>query len=105
MSEVIERLKAKFAVEAAVSLDRIDQWVGELHRGGRRREIAGRIREEAHGLKGAAAVLEFHEFRDRTAALETAAADLGELDEWPMSGVIGLENLAREARQAQPTRN
>ncbi len=102
MSEVIERLKVKFVGEASISLDRIAEWINELHHDGSRAELVGRIREEAHGLKGAAAVLEFEEFRDRTADLENAAALLSETEAWAINAVVGLEKYLAAARVAAP---
>lgn len=105
MSEVIERIKVKFVDEAGAALDRIDALISEIQAGASGMVMAARIREEAHGLKGAAAVLEFNDFRDRAAALEDAARDLAEGDSWPPGGVAQLSMLAAEARAIRPVIN
>jgi HPt (histidine-containing phosphotransfer) domain-containing protein len=102
MSEVIERIKVKFVDEAGAALDRIDALIAEIQGGSSGMVMAARIREEAHGLKGAAAVLEYNEFRDRAAALEDAARDLAEGDNWPPGGVARLSMLAAKARSIRP---
>lgn len=102
MSEVIERLKGKFVSEAATSLGRIAEWIAELHRGGSRHELVSRIREEAHGLKGAAAVLGFEEFRDRAAELEQTAAELTDLGDWPINAAVNLDSVFQRTRAARP---
>jgi HPt (histidine-containing phosphotransfer) domain-containing protein len=102
MSEAIERIKARFATEAAATLSEIASAIEELSAGGGRQEAAGRIREQAHGLKGAAAVLEFEEFRDRSAALENAAAELVVSDQWPPDAVGRLGELLASAHAALP---
>ncbi len=102
MSEVIERIKARFAAEAVTTLADIAGAIDELGSGGRQHEVAGYIREQAHGLKGAAAVLEFEEFRDRVAALEDAAAELVTSQEWPPEAAGRLADLLSAAREASP---
>lgn len=102
MSEVIERIKVKFVAEAKVTLDRIDSMIGEIQGGASGQAMAARIREEAHGLKGAAAVLEFTEFRDRAAALEDLARDLAEGEKWPADGAARLTMALARARADQP---
>lgn len=101
---MIERLKVKFAGEAAVTLDRIAAWLDELREAdvGSRQELVGRVREEAHGLKGAAAVLEFAEFRDAAAALEGAAAELSITEPWPEGALGRLAGLLAAAIDVKP---
>ena len=103
MSEVIERIKVKFVDEAGAALDRIDALISEIQSGASDMVIAGRIREEADGLNGAAAALEFTEFRDRAAALEDAARDLAEGEVWPPGGGARLSMLTADARSMRPT--
>lgn len=104
MNEAIERLKVKFAGDASDGLSRIDAWLSALGESGDR-AIVDRIREEAHGLKGAAAVLEFTEFRDRTGALEEFAAGMSTSREWPADAMGHLEALVLDARDAAPQAN
>ncbi len=102
MNEVIERLKVKFAGEAAVTLDLVAAWLEDARRGGSRQELIDRVREEAHGLKGAAAMLEFTEFRDAAAALEQAAAELCIVDPWPDGAFDRLAALLDAASAVKP---
>lgn len=70
MFELIDRFKA----EAGDRCVKIDKLLAEMKAAESPTETAGKIRDHAHKLKGAAGVLGFPEMKDRAAKLEEVAA-------------------------------
>ncbi|MBJ7348080.1 MAG: Hpt domain-containing protein [Thermoleophilaceae bacterium] len=114
MNDTIDQIKKKFVAESHDTVARIEGWLGkdddvvseptpEAASSGDQTEVAGRVREEAHRMKGAAAVLGLDDVKHRAEALELHAEELSMSDEWPEGAGDRLLKLAIDVGKCLPS--